>query len=231
MRIKNWLMALLLCGFSASVSAQAQQIGAVERLNGTVTVTPAGEAQRALAQGDPVREGDLVVTAADSETLIKLRDDTTLALRQNSQMRMVEFKYEKAGADTLVVGLLKGTLRKVSGLIAKSRPRNVLLRSPTATVGIRGTDFEVAIVEEESAATRAGTYDFVHDGATTIQIASGESLDVAENQTGLALAFPRPGEPALQLIAGRPAFLRGGGFDAMLIQMSRPPMIMMPGRR
>lgn len=247
MRIRGLLTALLLNGFVATAAAQTQTeaapqptvppqtralpIGAVERLTGTVNVTPAGEAARALAQGDAVREGDLIVTAANAETLIKLRDDTTLALRQNSQMRLAQFKFDKTPADSFVTNLLKGTVRKVTGLIAKSQPRNVSVTTPTATVGIRGTDFEIAIIEEESADTRAGTYNYVHEGATAIQISSGESLDVAENQTGLALTFPRPGEPALQLISGRPAFLRGGGFDAMMMQLGRPPMIMMPGRR
>ncbi len=248
MQIRYLWTALLLSSFAASTAAQTQSeaapqpptqppqtqalsIGAVERLDGTVTVTPAGEAARALAQGDAVREGDLIITATHSEALIKLRDDTTLALRQNSHMRLAQFKFDKAPTDSFVTNLLKGTVRKVSGLIARSQPRNVSVTTPTATIGIRGTDFEIAIIEEETADTRAGTYDYVHDGATAIQISSGESLDVAENQTGLALAFPRPGEPALQLINGRPAFLRGGGFDAMMMQLSRPPMIMMPGRR
>ena len=178
-----------------------------------------------------MREGDLIETGAHSETLIKLPDDTTLALRQLSQLRLTEFRFEKVAADSFVANLLKGTVRSVSGLISKSSQRNVLFRTPTATIGIRGTDFEVTIVEEESADTRAGTYDYVHEGATAISLASGESLDVAQDETGLALTFPRPGEAVLQLIRGRPAFLRGGGFDAMMMQLGRPPMIMMPGRR
>ncbi len=231
MQIRIWLALWLLMGLTAAVQAQVAQIGSVERLNGSVTVTPSGQAPRALAQGDALREGDLIVTAANAETLIKMRDDSNLALRQNSQLHLVEFKFDKAPSDAFAIRLLKGALRQVSGLIGKAQPRSVSVSTPTATVGIRGTDFEITIVEEESVDTRAGTYDVVFDGATAIQIASGESLDVAENQTGLALAFPRPGEPALQLIQGRPAFLRGGGFDAMMMQTSRPPMIMMPGRR
>lgn len=84
-----------------------------------------------------MREGDLIVTAAHSETLIKLRDDTTLALRQNSQMRLAQFRFEKTPADSFVTNLLKGTVRKVSGLIAKSQQRNVSVTTPTATIGIR----------------------------------------------------------------------------------------------
>ena len=249
MRLLNILMGVVLCSFTAAASAQsaatgtaevnapatgqalAPEIGKVERMNGTVTVTPAGAPVRPLNADDPVREGDLVVTEARSEVLIKLKDDTTLALRQLSQLRLTQFRFEKTESDSFFSNLLKGSVRKVSGLIAKSQPRNVRVATPTATIGIRGTDFEVFIIEEESEKTRAGTYDYVTDGATVLQIASGETLDVNPDQTGLALANPRPGEPALQLINGRPAFLRGGGFDAMMMQTGRPPMIMMPGRR
>ena len=249
MRVLNLVASVLWCGFTAVASAQsvatgaalvtapsaaqpaAQEIGGVERMNGTVTVTPAGAPVRPLIAGDPVREGDLVITEAHSEVLIKLRDETTLAMRQLSQLRLTQFKFERSESDSFLTNLLKGSVRKVSGLIAKAQQRNVRLTTPTATIGIRGTDFEVIIVEEESEKTRAGTYDYVNDGGTVLQIASGETLDVNQDQTGLALANPRPGEAALQLIQGRPAFLRGGGFDAMMMQNARPPMIMMPGRR
>lgn len=208
----------------------AAEIGTAERVNGSVTVTPAGGQARPLSANDAVREGDLVVTAANSEVLIKLRDETTLALRQQSQLRLAEFKFAKALTDSFVGNLLKGAVRKVSGLIGKAQARNVRLTTPTATVGIRGTDFEVMIVEEETERTRAGTYDYVNDGRTFVQIASGETLEVTEDQTGLALASPRPGEAPLQLINGRPAFLRGGGFDAMMMRSSAPPMLIMPRR-
>lgn len=249
MRFVNLFLSLLMCGFIASASAQsaatgaaqviapaatqptAAEIGSVERMNGTVTVTPAGAPVRPLNTGDPVREGDLIFTEANSEVLIKLRDETTLAMRQLSQLRLTQFKFERSESDSFLSNLLKGSVRKVSGLIAKAQQRNVRISTPTATIGIRGTDFEVIIIEEESEKTRAGTYDYVNDGGTVLQIATGETLDVNQDQTGLALANPRPGEPALQLIQGRPAFLRGGGFDSMMMQIGRPPMIMMPGRR
>ena len=244
MRLSDLVAGVLMCGFSAATLGQsaapdaapatppitAAGIGNVERMNGTVTVTPAGEPVRPLNTGDAVREGDLVITEADSEVLIKLRDDTTLAMRQRSQLRLTQFKFERSDSDSFLSSLLKGSVRKVSGLIAKSQPRNVRVTTPTATIGIRGTDFEITIIEEESEKTRAGTYDYVTDGATVLQVATGETLNVDPDQTGLALAFPRPGEPVLQLIQGRPAFLRGGGFDAMMMRSSAPPMFIMPRR-
>ena len=95
---------------------------------------------RPLNTGDAVREGDLVVTGMDSEVLIKLRDETTLALRKQSELRLTQFKFERTPDDSFLSNLLKGSVRKVSGLIAKSQQRNVRLTTPTASVGIRGTD-------------------------------------------------------------------------------------------
>lgn len=236
--MRKWIAAFLLSGLpllcngqGSSAPSASPAIGVLERISGTVSVVPAGEASRQAREGDATREGDLVITGPQSEALIKLRDGTTLALRQNAQLRLVEFKFDNAPTDAFVSNLIKGAVRKVSGLIAKAQPRNVRMVTPTATVGIRGTDFEVSTVEEESETIRAGTYDYVHDGTTFVQIPTGEVLEVNPDQTGLALANPRPGEAVLQLIQGRPAFLRGGGFDAMQMQMARPPMIMMPGRR
>ena len=152
-------------------------------------MTTAAQAARPAREGEAVREGDLITTQANSETLIKLRDETTLSVRQNSQLRLVEYRFERTPTDGFVANLLKGSLRKVSGVIARSQPRNVRLTTPTATVGIRGTDYEVIIVEEETPQTRAGTYDYVNDGETFLQIASGETLNVSRDETGLALAF------------------------------------------
>jgi hypothetical protein len=97
-------------------------------------------------------------------------------------------------------------------------------------VGIRGTDLEIEIVEQDSPAQRAGTYNFVNDGTTFLE-AGGQTLDVNAEQTGLALANPQPGEPVLQLIRGKPAFLRGGGFDALMLNLGRPPTVILPRLR
>lgn len=206
--------------------AHAQDAGAIERLSGNATIVNAANQSRPARSGDALRVGDTVNTQAGGEVLIKFKDDSTVALRQNTQMKLNEFRFDNQASDGMLLGLLKGSMRAVSGLIGKATPRNVRYSTATATVGIRGTDVEIAVVEEDSGDTRAGTYDYVYDGATNIQIASGQSLDVAAEQTGLALANPRPGEDPLQLLRSKPAFLSGGGFDALILQLTRPMPVM-----
>lgn len=219
-----------LCAAAPALSQTAAEAGTLERLSGTVAVVSAG-VSRVARPGERLLVGEVLSTAAGAEALVRFRDESTLALRPNTQVTVAEFRYQEKDDDSFAANLLKGVVRSVSGLIGKSRPRGVIFRTPTATVGIRGTDFELAIVEAGER-DRAGVYNYVHDGQTNIQIAAGDDLDVSAEQTGFAPQDPQPGEPALQLLRERPAFLRGGGFDAMMIQTRPPPaQIFMPRMR
>jgi FecR protein len=234
-KLWSWLFAAALAtaGVATPAVAQAQapiETGTLERLSGTVVIGSGG-ATRVARQGERLLVGEILTTEAGAEALVKFRDDSSMALRPLTQVVITDFRDEDKGNESFVASLLRGTLRSVSGLIGKARPRGVVFRTPTATVGIRGTDFELALVPEGER-DRAGVYNFVHDGSTNLQIASGDSLDVQVDQTGFAPDNPQPGEPALVLLRERPAFLRGGGFDAMLLQSGRPPLqIFMPRMR
>ncbi|MBL8379428.1 MAG: FecR domain-containing protein [Burkholderiales bacterium] len=214
----------------AAPPAAAVEAGSIERVAGSVLISVGG-VSRAARQGERLNVGELLITEAGAEALLRLRDQSTLALRPASRVLVSDLRLQDPGGDALATNLLRGSLRYVSGLIARARPQGVVFRTPTATVGIRGTDFEIAIVPDGER-DRAGVYNFVHDGQTNVSLPSGEALDVARDQTGFAPDNPQPGEPALQLLRERPAFLRGGGFDAMMQQVGRPPPpIFMPRMR
>jgi len=222
-----WALALMLL---AAPLAQAQDAGSVERVSGTASIVDAANQARPVRTGETVRAGETISTENGAEVMVKMKDDSMMLLRPNSQLKVAEFRYENKPTDGVFASLFKGTVRAVTGLIGKSRPSSVRLATPTATVGIRGTDFELAIVPEGSSDGRAGTYNYVYDGGTSLQIASGQSIAVAPEQTGLAVDNPRPGEEPLQLLRERPAFLRGGGFDALIMQLTQP-IQMMPRMR
>lgn len=232
-RLQCWFGLLLFSALVASGPAGAQtgvEAGSIERVSGNVIVT-AGGATRVARQGERLNVGEILATEAGAEALVRFRDESTLALRPLSQVTVADLRYQEKDDDLFAINLLKGALRSVSGLLAKRRPTGVLFRTPTATVGIRGTDFEIAIVPEGER-DRAGVYNYVHDGRTNIALAGGQNLDVDPELTGFAPDNPQPGEAVLQLLRERPAFLRGGGFDAMLQQIRTPPaQIFMPRMR
>ena len=200
-------------------------------MTGQVSVQAPGGASRLASRGDAVAVGDVVATDDTSEAGITASDGTRMTLRAKSRFEVTDYSFDAAtNAGSFVTSLLRGGLRMVTGLIGKTQQRNHRVTTNTATIGIRGTDFEVVVVDTDSGDMREGTYDHVFDGATVLQIASGEELDVPKDKTGLALSNPRPGEARLQLLDTRPAFIRGGGFDAMQLLQTRPQMIIRPVR-
>lgn len=213
--------------FAANV--QAADSGSIDKLSGDVVITSPGKAPRKATAKDAVQSGDTIATQGKSEAVIKLADESVIALRPNTQFQLSEFKFDKKPTDTAQFSLLKGVARLLTGLVGSSQPDRVRVTAATATVGIRGTDFEVAVITEDTPEMRAGVYDFVHDGATNIKLAAGPSLDVKKEQTAFAPDKPKPGEAPLYLLDSTPVFLQsGGGFDALIQSLTAQPVNVVP---
>jgi hypothetical protein len=221
----NLKIAAFTALFLAGGTAFAADSGSIDQLSGTVTVTGADKVSRKVGPKEKIQTGDLIATEAKSEVVIKLADESVVALRPNTQFRVEDFKYEKKATDTAQFSLLRGIARLVTGLVGGTSPDRVRLTASTATVGIRGTDFEVAVVSEDTADTRAGVYNRVHDGATNIKLASGPSLEVKKEQTAFAPDKLKPGEEPLYILDSTPVFLQsGGGFDALMQSITMQPV-------
>jgi hypothetical protein len=77
-------------------------------------------------------------------------------------------------------------LRAISGWIGKYQPQRVLLKTPIATIGIRGTDHEpLYVAPGEKSSVPPGTYDKVNTGATYIETAAGR-IEVEKGRAGFA---------------------------------------------
>ncbi|MEN9330830.1 MAG: hypothetical protein RLZZ484_2018 [Pseudomonadota bacterium] len=203
-----------------------QEAGTMTRVSGKATVTSLENATREAKANDPVSVGEIVTTDTGAEVLIRFKDNSTMIVRSASKLKISQFRFEKKATDTSQTSLLSGTLRAVSGQIAKAQPSNVKYDAGAATIGIRGTDIEVAIVPE-GAKDRAGIYNYVHSGETEMKLETGESAVVSKELTGFSPETLLPGETRLQVLRDRPAFLQSGGFDALLQQLTAPriPMI------
>jgi hypothetical protein len=218
-------MATLSSLFFLAGTVWAASSGSIDQVSGVVTVTGADKVSRKAGSKEQIQSGDTITTEAKSEVVIKLADESVVALRPNTQFTVTEFKYEKKPTDTTQFSLLKGAARFLTGLVGRASPDRVRITAATATVGIRGTDFEVVLVAVDEPDKRAGIYDYVHDGATNIQLASGPALDVKKSQTAFAPDKPKPGEPALYILDTTPIFLQqGGGFDAMMQSLTNQPI-------
>jgi hypothetical protein len=96
---------------------------------------------------------DAVKTTA-GKVGITFADDTRVQVNENSRLVIDDFVYDPKSSKggKLAVNVVAGTVRYASGQIAKNSPQNVAVNTPSATVGVRGTDF-TATVDELGAST------------------------------------------------------------------------------
>jgi hypothetical protein len=220
---RNIALSFFLLALAGAVCAA--ESGSIDQMSGDVTVTGADKQSRKAGPKDKIQSGDTVTTQAKSEVVLKLADDSVVALRANTQFKLDDFKYEKKPTDAAQFSLLRGAARLLTGLIGKTSRDRVTVTAATATVGIRGTDFEVAIVAEDTPEARAGVYDYVHEGSTNIKLAAGPALDVNKDQTAFAPDKLKPGEAPLYILDSTPVFLQqGGGFDSLMQSLTMQPV-------
>jgi len=95
-----------------------------------------------------VEMNDAVVTAK-ARVGITFEDDTKVEITEQSKLVIDDFVYDPAHGDAGKLGLKVaiGTARYASGQIAKDNPQSVKIETPTATIGVRGTDFSMTVDE------------------------------------------------------------------------------------
>lgn len=182
----------------------ANAAGAVDLVEGDVQVYDTNRVRRTVKLKDAINEGDSVVTGTDGELHLNMQDGGYLAVRPNTVMQVMKYQANGNDDDSSVMGLVKGALRSVTGFIGKFNSKNTKIVTPTATIGIRGTDHETLVRDENDASGEAGTYDKVNAGGTFIQTAQGRT-DVTPNAAGFA---PKAGNAAPRLLARVPGFFK-----------------------
>lgn len=210
-----------LLGLACSLGVSAQEAGKVSRLSGQATLTSASNQTKDLKRDDAVSVGDTISTGKDTQVMVRMKDNSSLLVRAESKVKIDAFQFENKPSDNAKTSVVAGTLRAVSGQIGKAQPENVKYEAGTATIGIRGTDIELAIVPE-GRKDRAGVYNYVHDGSVQMALNTGESTVVDKELTGFTPATLLPGEKRLQVLRDRPAFVQTGGFDALINQLTAP---------
>lgn len=88
------------------------------------------------------------ISTAKSKTELTFEDKTTVKLNEHSKMVIDDFVYDpKKGSGKLAINMALGTARYASGQIAKNNPQQVAIKTPTATIAVRGTDFSMTVDE------------------------------------------------------------------------------------
>ena len=139
MRVVSLIIGLIVAG-----SAWAE-IGSVTESSGTAIIKR-GKDTIQIAKGTLIETNDKIETK-NGKVKIVFKDDTNVTVTESSSLIIDDFVYDpKSGAGKLGLKAAAGTVRYVSGSIAKD-PKNVKINTPTAAIAVRGTDFVMAVSE------------------------------------------------------------------------------------
>lgn len=221
-------LALLLCAWIApsALAADPVRFAKIEIAEGSVSIVDAKGQSRAARVGEAIYAGETVKTARGAELQARTEDSGLVVFRPDSEVRIDAYLADGRKDDTMAMSLLRGALRSVTGWIARANNASYRLRTPVATVGVRGTDHETHYVPppaagETAPGTPAGVYDKVYSGATVLENAAGK-LIVNAGQTAHAAHDARN---APRVVDRTPAIFRRGNneerIDARKMELAR----------
>ncbi|MGZ5081978.1 MAG: FecR family protein [Usitatibacter sp.] len=172
------LMALFFADLALAAGAVATSV------TGTVQVQTGTAAPRPVRQGDEVAQGDTLSTGPNSAAVLKFDDGQVVALTSNSRMAITAYQYNPANeSGNVLLSLVTGGMRAITGLIGRRSPNQVAYRAATATIGIRGTDGTIATNGTDVVVTVTDGVLTLTQGDLTLTIAAGEAVFTRPGQT------------------------------------------------
>ena len=193
-----FLAALLVC----HAAYPAELFGTVDAISGIGFVSDSSGKTASMTTGQKIYEGQTIITASDSEVHLITEDGGVIALRPDTKFRVDEYKAEGDSTDKIFMSLFKGAIRSITGWIGKHDTSAYRITTPTATIGIRGTDHETTVIEN-GGGDQPGTYDTVNEGSTILKTPQG-ATEVTPGKFAFA---PRDGSAAPYLLTQAAEFL------------------------
>ena len=130
---------------SVALVARADDIGRVKLAKGQVSIERASGTLPATV-GTALQAADVVVTGPDGSVGITMSDDSLLSAGANSRLSFDQYVHDPStNQGRFRVSLNRGTLAVISGRIAKQSPDAMTVRTPSAILGVRGTEFGVKV--------------------------------------------------------------------------------------
>lgn len=142
--LRRLLVAAAWIGAALAAVDACADIGQIKTARGDVTVLR-GERQLPGVVGLRLEAADTIRTGTDGSVGITMRDNSLLALGPNTVVALELFEFDPATNEGRFESWLRrGDLAVSSGRLAKQSPRAMTVRTPSAVLGVRGTDFVVS---------------------------------------------------------------------------------------
>jgi 7,8-dihydro-6-hydroxymethylpterin-pyrophosphokinase len=148
MRVTNFIIGFILLTLTTLVTNSFASIGEVTIHNGSAVIDRQdGDKDIEVEKQLDVFSYDTVKTG-QGQVGIKFIDDTRVDVTAHSKLIIDEFVYDpNTNTGKLSLKATLGTVRYASGQIAKNSAQNVNIKTPTATIAVRGTDFAMTVNE------------------------------------------------------------------------------------
>ncbi len=157
-------------------------VGEVQSIKGSVVATDTRGNDRRLVDKADLYEGDRLTTEKDSSLVVKMVDDAEIHLKQNSSVRLTEYKM-KSGFEQgsrSILDLIKGGLRTITGAIGANPLSVYRFHTGVMTIGVRGTDYIAMLCEANNCEHSAGR----NDAGTRLHVVVLDGLISLEDEEG-----------------------------------------------
>lgn len=187
LRLCSWITLLAFLPFSAAFAAPAGQF---TQTSGYVSLTSPSGVTKSASNGEAVESGQTVTLGEGARAVIRFQDGQLIALQSKSIFKVNNYKFEQAAPEKgeSFFSLLQGGLRAITGLIGTSNKAGWKLATPTATIGIRGTEFLAVIDQVVYLRVDVGAIGATNSAGTAI-VTAGQTAIVS---TGTALGTVVP---------------------------------------
>jgi hypothetical protein len=167
-------------------------IGTIMEVEGTATVTPAGEkAAKPLAVKDSIHMNDVIEAGAKSKVLVLFIDNTQITLSEKTKLKVDQYVFDpdNSAGNKASYNILSGTFQYVSGLIAKRKDPDVNLETTYGTIGIRGTRLWAGQLKDSYGVhVDEGAVQFKNDGGQVL-VKKGQGTRVKDRKAAPPPAF------------------------------------------
>ncbi|SLN77520.1 FecR protein [Oceanibacterium hippocampi] len=172
--------------FVPTAGALGDPVGRVTMVNVWAYGTPPNQATRDLFEPEVVNTDEVVRTVTRGALHLSFLDNSVLRLGSASTVTLDEFVYDPStSGGEMAINLSKGAFRFISGNMAKS---GILFRTPSATIGVRGTDFAALVGEDGTTRITVYSGEVIVTplaGGAPVSVAAGQDLTVSLNgETG-----------------------------------------------
>jgi hypothetical protein len=136
-----------------------------------------------LVKGKDIESGQAILTGASGRAQVRFTDGGLVSLQPNTEFKVANY-VDKADPkeDRFLVDLLRGSMRAITGLIGKRNRENYKVTTTTATIGIRGSGFNVGYNPDGSlgVTTELDAIEVCNAGGC-VGLTAGESVRVVNN--------------------------------------------------